>query len=65
MAGSNILELRMVRRWADSDKQVKTDERIQFRNKDVVIAVLGISLGSWSPWQDLEAVEVVDEVSPP
>lgn len=62
MAGSNILELRIARKWNDPSQTVKNDEKVQFRTKDVVISILGVSLGAWSDWQDLEGVEVVDIV---
>lgn len=62
MAGSNIIEFRIIRRFQDEAKTVKIDERIQFRTKDVIIAVLGINLGSWSDWQDFDAIEVVETV---
>lgn len=65
MAGSNIIEFRMVRKWNEPEAIVLNDRRIQFRTKDVIISILGVSLGVWSEWQDLDAIEVVDIVSPP
>lgn len=65
MAGSNIIEFRMVRKWNEPAAITLNDLRIQFRTKDVVISILGVSLGVWSDWQDLDAIEVVDIVSPP
>ena len=62
MAGSNIIEFRMVRKWNDASQTVQNDERLRFRTKDVLISVLGLSLGSWSDWQDFDAIEVVDIV---
>jgi hypothetical protein len=56
--GSNVLEFRIVRRWVGDSV---CDERVQFRTRNVIINVLGVSLSSWSAWQDLEAVPVVDE----
>ena len=62
MAGSNIIEFRLVRKWNDASKTTQNDERLQFRTKDVVISVLGVSLGVWSDWQDFDALEVIDIV---
>lgn len=62
MAGSNIIEFRIVRRWQDAGKTVKTDERIQFRTKDVVLSVLGVSFGTWSEWEDFDGLDIVDQV---
>lgn len=62
MAGSNIIEFRIVRKWNDASQTARNDERIQFRTKDVVISILGVSLGVWSEWQDLDAIEVIDIV---
>ena len=65
MTGSNILQFRLVRKWNEPEAVVLNDLRVQFRTKDVIIGVLGVTLGVWSDWQDLDAVEVVDIVSPP
>lgn len=65
MAGSNIIEFRLVRKWNEPQAITLNDQRLQFRTKDVVISILGVSLGVWSDWQDFDALEVVDIVSPP
>lgn len=65
MAGSNIIQFRIVRKWNEPEAVVLNDIRIQFRTKDVILGVLGVSLGVWSDWQDFDALEVVDIVSPP
>ena len=62
MAGSNVIEFRVVRKWNDASQTVKNDERLQFRTKDVIIGVLGVTLGVWSAWQDFDALDVVDIV---
>lgn len=62
MSGSNIIEFRVVRKWNDASKTVQNDLRVQFRTKDVVISVLGVSLSSWSEWQDFDALEIADIV---
>lgn len=57
MAGSNTIEFRWaVRKTADG---IVIDQRLQFRTKDTIINVLGVSLGSWSDWQDME-IDVVE-----
>lgn len=65
MAGSNIIEFRLVRKWNEPEAIVLNDQRLQFRTKDVIIGVLGVTLGVWSEWQDFDALAVVDIVSPP
>lgn len=62
MAGSNIIEFRIARKWNDASQTVKNDLRLQFRTKDVVISVLGVSLGVWSEWQDFDGIEIADIV---
>jgi len=62
MAGSNVIEFRLVRKWNDASQTVKNDERLQFRTKDVIIGVLGVNLGVWSDWQDFDALQVIDIV---
>lgn len=65
MAGSNIIEFRLVRKWNEPEAIVLNDIRVQFRTKDVIIGLLGVTLGTWSEWQDFDALTVVDIVSPP
>lgn len=65
MAGSNIIEFRIVRKWNDPTQTTLNDQRVQFRTKDVILGILGVSLGIWSDWQDFDALEVIDIVSPP
>lgn len=65
MAGSNIIEFRLVRKWNEPEAIVLNDQRLQFRTKDVIIGVLGVTIGVWSEWQDFDALAVVDIVSPP
>lgn len=62
MAGSNIIEFRIARKWNDASQTVKNDLRLQFRTKDVIISVLGVSLAVWSDWQDFDALDIVDIV---
>lgn len=54
--GSNVIQFRWaIKRMADG---TIIDQRLQVRTKDVVIAVLGVSLGVWSDWQDIETAVV-------
>ena len=56
MIGSNVIQFRWaIKRMADG---TIIDQRLQVRTKDVVIAVLGVSLGVWSDWQDIETAVV-------
>lgn len=56
MAGSNTIQFRWAVKWLDGQP---IDSRLQVRTKDTVIGVLGVSLGSWSDWEDIET-SVVD-----
>lgn len=57
-AGSNIIEFRVVQTLAPNGQVI--GERWQCRTKDIIIAVLGVSLGVWSDWQDIN-VEIFRE----
>lgn len=59
-AGSNTIEFRIVQTLAPNGQVC--GERWQVRTKDTVLSVLGVSLGSWTPWQDIN-VEIVQEQS--
>lgn len=52
---SNTLDWRVVRRGRyAADGGVLWDDNVtQVRTKDMVISILGVSLGSWSGWRDL------------
>lgn len=54
--GNNIIRFR----WAVKKLPDGTviDQRLQVQTKEVIIAVLGVSLGAWSEWQDIEAAVV-------
>jgi len=58
-AGSNIIEFRIVQTLAPNGQVI--GERWQCRTKDIIIAVLGISLGVWSDWQDINQVVVKEQ----
>lgn len=56
MAGSNTIEFRYCKlQLADG---TPAGEKWQYRTKNTIINILGVSLGSWSDWTDVEA-EVV------
>lgn len=56
---SNTLEIRRVMQREVVNGQVSYFENLQYRTKDVVIAVLGVSLGSWSAWQSIPRTELI------
>lgn len=56
MAGSNTIELRVVQQVNSSG--IVVAQKWQFRTKDTIISILGVTLGSWSDWMDIE-VDVV------
>lgn len=59
MAGSNTIEFRYAIKKDSTGKVI--DQRLQFRTRDTLITVLGVSLATWSDWRDIEAdvVEVI------
>lgn len=58
-AGSNVIEFRVVQTVAPNGQVC--GERWQVRTKDVVLAVLGVSLGVWSDWQDINVLVVREQ----
>ena len=58
-AGNNVFEVRIVQTIAPNGQVC--GERWQIRTKDIIIAVLGISLGTWSPWQDINVLVVQEQ----
>ena len=59
LIGSNTLQIRRVMQREVIDGQVSYFENLQYRTKDVVIAVLGVSLGTWSAWQSLDRADLI------
>lgn len=59
LIGSNTLQIRRVMQREVIDGQVSYFENLQYRTKDVVIAVLGVSLGAWSDWQSLDRTDLI------
>ena len=59
LIGSNALQIRRVMQREVIDGQVSYFENLQYRTKDVVIAVLGVSLGTWSAWQSLDRTDLI------
>lgn len=57
--GSNTLEIRRVMQREVSNGNVNYYENLQYRTKDIIIAVLGISLGTWSDWQSLQRTDLI------
>lgn len=57
-AGSNTIEFRIVQTLAPNGQVC--GERWQVRTKDTLITVLGVNLGTWTAWQDVN-VEIVQE----
>lgn len=57
-AGSNVIEFRIVQTIAPNGQVA--GQRLQVRTKDVIVAVLGVSLGVWSDWQDV-SLEILRE----
>lgn len=58
-AGANNIEFRIVQTLAPNGQVC--GERWQVRTKDIIIAVLGVSLGVWSDWQDINVLVVKEQ----
>ena len=53
--GSNTIEFRKARVWvSDGHDGFRHEWVTQVRTKDVIISVLGASLGIWSAWKSIE-----------
>lgn len=59
-AGNNLIEFRIVQTIGPNGQV--TGERWQCRTKDIIIAVLGVSLGVWSDWQEINTLVVTERV---
>ena len=59
LIGSSTLQIRRVMQREVENGQVSYFENLQYRTKDVVIAVLGVSLGAWSDWQSLDRADLI------
>ena len=60
MIQSNTLQVRRVmQREVDADGNASFHETLQFRTRDVLVAVLGVSLGSWSAWQSIPRTDLI------
>jgi hypothetical protein len=60
LISSNTLEIRRVmQRDIDINGKISYFENLQYRTKDVVISILGVSLGSWSAWQSLDRTDLI------
>lgn len=59
-AGSNTIEFRIVQTLAPNGQI--TGERWQCRTKDTILSVLGVSLGTWSDWQEINVTVVTETV---
>lgn len=68
IVGGNTIEFRNARVWVNDGRGGFRHEWVtQVRTKDVVIGVLGVSLGTWSNWQTIEFdtfVEINEDGSP-
>lgn len=60
LISSNTLEIRRVmQKEILADGNVSYFENLQYRTKDVIIGVLGVSLGVWSDWQSLDRTDLI------
>lgn len=48
--GSNTFQWRPIIRVIKSNGFTQHIPTVQFRHKDVIIGILGVSLGAWSDW---------------
>lgn len=57
--GSNTIEIRRVMQREVINGQVSYFENLQYRTKDTLLSVLGLSLGSWSAWQSIPRTDLI------
>ena len=62
---SNTIELRkkITKYQGTPGSEPTIEETWQYRTKDIIIGVLGISLGVWTDWTDIEEVTVVVNIN--
>lgn len=59
MADSNTIQFRIVQtKNANGDV---IGERWQVNTKDTIVSILGVSLGGWSGWQEINTVVVTEQ----
>lgn len=60
---ANHIELRkvIVLQQSPNGGQTTQTETWEYRTKDVLISILGVSLGTWSPWTPIEAVTIYED----
>lgn len=60
LISSNVLQIRRVmQREIGANGQVSFFENLQYKTKDVVISILGVSLGTWSDSQSIPRTDLV------
>lgn len=61
---ANHIEFRKVRYliWGTLGTNPTEQEVLEYRAKDIVISILGVSLGTWSEWAPIQDVTVVVNV---
>lgn len=60
LVSSNVLQIRRVmQRETGADGKVSFFENLQYKTKDVVVSILGVSLGTWSAWQSIPRADLV------
>lgn len=55
---ANHIEFREVQRRVNGDGMKTEETWWEYRTKDVLISLLGVSLGSWSDWQRVDITRV-------
>lgn len=62
---SNVIEFREVQRRTTNGGGIHTVETWwEYRTKDVIIGVLGVSLGVWSDWERVDTIRVDQNGNP-
>ena len=62
---SNTIEFREVQKRVPSNGGAYTEETWwEYRTKDTIISVLGVSLSAWSDWQKVDTIRVDQNGNP-
>lgn len=61
---ANHIRFRKVkyRIWGSPGSEPTEQEVLEYQAKDIIIGVLGVSLGTWSDWTPIQEVTVVVDV---
>lgn len=61
---ANHVEFRKVKylHWGTPGSTPTEQEVLEYRAKDIIISLLGVSLGTWSNWTPIQDVTIIVDV---